>query len=503
MISTVSGGTFTGMKYVLSQAVGQSFGDFFSEFYRFLDKTHLLQRALELLGRGNLGVVDKRRDVIVALAEVYSRTFLADGNGQPYRFETILDAQIPIQEAVFNATEFRNGIAFRFQRAASPAAKIGNRYVNVPRIEAGLIRLGDIVAASSCFPGGFEPMAFPDDFDWPGGGVPPALRKLFGRPVALMDGGVYDNQGIESLLMADGRDAGALGLFVISDADQAAQNLYAFPDDLSLGLLGRLTLGTLGTLAWGWMVACAATVLVVGAQWLQSGQMTIGGILSHGVPIVLAAASAWLLWAGRRTIRRALQQVPSTGGAVWADFRRLTLSQAATLLNLRLTSLLALTSSVFMRRIRQLVFGLIYQQERYESKRVSNLIYNLQQAWKAPAGSVSPPSAALAHAVAIANAMPTTLWFNHPNELPCLVACSQATLCYNLMKWVVRRFGANPAQHADQRVAALWQRLEADWQQLNADPYARLRQRLGEEFDAQHDSGTAAAPWQAISGLQQ
>jgi len=494
MISTVSGGTFTGMKYVLSQAVGQSFDEFFCEFYHFLNGTHLLKSALKRLSRGDLGATRKRRDVIVALAEVYSRTFLADKNGQPYRFKTVLDATIPVKEAAFNATEFRTGVAFRFQRSASPATRIGNGYLSIPRDEAGQIRLGDIVAASSCFPGGFEPLAFPDDFDWPGVEVPPAIRTLFDPPVALMDGGVYDNQGVDSLLLANNRSAGALGLFIISDVDQAPLNLYTFPGDLRLGPLGRLTLGTLNTITWLWMVACAMTVLVVGAQWLRSGRIAAWDFFSNGVPIMLAGATAGLIWAGRHVAQRVARSVPTTEGAAWDDFRKLRLSQAATLLSLRLTSLLALTSSVFMRRIRQLVFGLIYGQGQYEDRRVSNLIYSLQRAWKQPAESVQPPSAALLKAIDIANAMPTTLWFNGPDELPSLVACGQATLCHSLMKWVVRRFGAEPVRHADQRVAALWRQLDVDWRQLNEEPFANLRRRLGKICDEQHGGDTLATP---------
>jgi predicted acylesterase/phospholipase RssA len=50
-------------------------------------------------------------------------------------------------------------------------------------------RLGDAVAASSCVPGLFEPLVLPDLYD--------------GKTVRLVDGGVYDNQGVASLLEQD------------------------------------------------------------------------------------------------------------------------------------------------------------------------------------------------------------------------------------------------------------------------------------------------------------
>lgn len=51
------------------------------------------------------------------------------------------------------------------------------------------IRLGEAVAASSCVPGLFEPIVFPDLYE--------------GKTVRLVDGGVHDNQGIASLLEQD------------------------------------------------------------------------------------------------------------------------------------------------------------------------------------------------------------------------------------------------------------------------------------------------------------
>jgi len=59
-------------------------------------------------------------------------------------------------------------------------------------------RLGDAVAASSCVPGLFEPLVLPDLYD--------------GKTIRLVDGGVYDNQGVASLLEQD------CTLMLVSDA---------------------------------------------------------------------------------------------------------------------------------------------------------------------------------------------------------------------------------------------------------------------------------------------
>jgi hypothetical protein len=60
------------------------------------------------------------------------------------------------------------------------------------------IRVGEAVAASSCVPGLFEPLVLSDLFD----------EKL----VCLVDGGVYDNQGVASLLEQD------CNVMIVSDA---------------------------------------------------------------------------------------------------------------------------------------------------------------------------------------------------------------------------------------------------------------------------------------------
>jgi hypothetical protein len=58
------------------------------------------------------------------------------------------------------------------------------------------LHLGDIIAASSCFPIGFEPIIFPDDFS---NGC--CLKEILPhhKSVALMDAGLYDNLALTSI----------------------------------------------------------------------------------------------------------------------------------------------------------------------------------------------------------------------------------------------------------------------------------------------------------------
>ena len=91
---------------------------------------------------------------------------------------------------------------------------IGNRKIHIPVDVAKEIRLADIIAASSCFPFGFEPINFPDDFIYDEAVKLKDKSLLPHRvadgekieyPIGLMDGGVDDNQGVDSIITSEER----------------------------------------------------------------------------------------------------------------------------------------------------------------------------------------------------------------------------------------------------------------------------------------------------------
>ena len=123
------------------------------------------------------------------------------------------------------------------------------------------IRLADIIAASSCFPGGFEPIAFPDDF------IHGACKELinlkeekFPIPIDLMDGGIYDNQGIDSIVNAQERREGyqeltekgkvksknylmPFDLIIVSDVSSPDMAAFEFFEEKQENFWRRLSLG--------------------------------------------------------------------------------------------------------------------------------------------------------------------------------------------------------------------------------------------------------------------
>ncbi len=249
MLSTVSGGTITGAKYVcsLSQATanGQTdfYEDFYNELYQFILEARLPDQWLERLHPED---TDKP-SLIAAAADVYNEKLFDE-----MRFDQLLNVreQMHLQEIVFNTTELRTGIAFRFR--VGRGGSIGN--YNIPMAWEFLeeVRIADVVAASSCFPGGFEPIVFPDDFkfvdNWQTlkqkvitktkeaqarnpqyhdflAKTLNSLDSFTEEPLPLVDGGIYDNLGIDSLFVADarlqrkGENDKRFNTLIISDTD--------------------------------------------------------------------------------------------------------------------------------------------------------------------------------------------------------------------------------------------------------------------------------------------
>ncbi|HEX5083981.1 MAG TPA: tetratricopeptide repeat-containing protein [Blastocatellia bacterium] len=133
--------------------------------------------------------------------------------GEPEEFHPKNDnwrraAKVPI--LILNATTLNTGHNWQFTATwmGEPPASIDSEvdgnyrlrrmYYEQAPDEYKCIRLGHAVAASSCVPGLFEPLALPNLYD--------------GLVVRLVDGGVYDNQGTASLL-----DQGC-NILLVSDA---------------------------------------------------------------------------------------------------------------------------------------------------------------------------------------------------------------------------------------------------------------------------------------------
>lgn len=467
-LSTVSGGTICGMAWVVSMIEGRPFSDFHDRFSQYLLNNNVIGEALEGL-RGERGS-GQWASLIRAAADVYARDdFLGDR-----RLGEVLGAEdLQLEEAIFNTTEFHTGLDFRFRRSDNARCILGNRNYRLPKAVAQHVRLADVVAASSCFPGGFEPIVFPQQFRWPAQyPLDAALKDLgpdFKGGLPLMDGGVYDNQGVESLLMAF-QESSATTL-IISDVSARDDQMYNVPaTPASRGFV---------TLQWVWRLALLMLILALasagvlawsGWQAARNGDWRPLDYLLYLVPGLLSAGVGIGLWWARRRLRDANRLLEATVDVeAWPSLRKLTVPEFTQMLALRVTSLLALTSKVFMARIRRLVFGRVWEDREYKGRRIANLIYAMAKddSRLFAAYPWLRPSPTLVNLAQTAERMPTTLWFNEASQFRTQRSAGEATICFVLLKHIVQdHVGRYEADHTP--LHDLYLRLRAEWDTLNA-----------------------------------
>lgn len=510
ILSTVSGGSFVGASYALALKEARAgddphatFARYFESFKETLLNARLLPWALQNMAKGNIHVPSGRHNLVTALAQVYDDTFLHHA-----RFGILWKGpEIHLKDIIFNATEFKTGLAFRFQKSENPCV-IGNEHVCIPVAHGRAMRLADVVACSSCIPIGLEPVMFPDDFSWPAeapehcAAIKADLRRQCGiGMIPIMDGGVYDNQGIESVILAVRRDprhaalvaaitahagqslseafrplmaAGdTLGTFIVSDTPLMADEGLATevpPPPRGVITLRRLDIAT-RVLTIGSTLTIA---YLVGHLFLSSNQLNVMQELDdfflYAMPTVLAALLLVTLVSVRRKVNALLNFFPQTGHESWTDIRHLTLSQLIDMTRSRLASTWALTSWVYFNRIRQLGYDLLLAlpgaRRHVIPHEIGALFYDVNiptlPEWLRP-------SAAAADLGRRAASLPTQLWFDAPADLDAAIDCGRMTLCFNVLVQLEREYPVRtPAQ---QRVYDL---AKADWMLLQADPSASL-----------------------------
>lgn len=72
LLSTVSGGTFTGVGYAAWLSEGKSYGDFYRDFYKFLKDTNCVDLALDQIYRTPSPSGAKNVSLIRSAAKVYN-----------------------------------------------------------------------------------------------------------------------------------------------------------------------------------------------------------------------------------------------------------------------------------------------------------------------------------------------------------------------------------------------------------------------------------------------
>lgn len=457
VLSTISGGTITGMKYALSLAEGKSFEVFYAELYQFLKEDQLLGRALATLNNDQAWQGSgKQRNLINAFALVYHRELLNEKT-----FKALLDLPAgKSPELIFNCTDLENQLVFRFQKSKN--GLIGNGKINLPESAAHDLRLGDIVAASSCFPGGFEPLRFPLDFqDGSDGTLAQAWKD---KPdLRLLDGGIVDNQGIESVARFEDRHnkkGPYIGTWFVSDVTRKLLK-YSEEDEAKGGyFLLNFSLRFYNVLA-GILLAIACVAL-----WIFMQKWII--VLFTAL---LMISSIWLALSFL-VVRFVVRLLKNTVSKHASSIRSLNLLREVKLkfviaqLKTRLCSLGRLPD-VFMKRIRDQGYNSLFSDKHWNYRVKTNLIYDLLETKTTLRGQ-------LVEQVKKANQMGTTLWFSEepsedtPPMLDALVATGKATMCHNLMDYLkeIKKRGIYP-EEVMAELELVEKQCKADWAEMN------------------------------------
>ena len=473
-LSTISGGTLTGAAWALSCTRREPFAAFFQRQWATLRDCHVVREAV---GRLAERAADGAPPSLIRAA---ARVYAAPGILGDARLGDLMGADAGPDELVFSATEFHSGRAYRFQTSRRSDVSVGNRPpLKIPRAVAAEIRLADIAAASSCFPGAFEPLVFPRDFAWRDrAAVAAALGPGF-PVVPLMDGGIYDNQGVDGAVTVYRRGElfAGLGLLLVSDTSQRREPLFREPPAPAGPPLRLRTLARLGQA--GFVVALVATAALLWSlatapwSWAAAPRLLLTGV----VPAALTASTAFGLWYGRRWLRRALDTVRATtrGVSLLPFLARLDAGDLVDLIARRLASLLAMVSQVSMKRVRRLIQDSVLADDALRPRTALGLLYDLDRE-RPTLWSRLPwlqPSPALRELARRAEQVPTTLWLDDEGQLRDLVACGQATACATLLEHLHERRAADladPASVEAQAAAAL----RPLWDALQERPDALL-----------------------------
>ena len=371
-ISTVSGGTLLGMAYAkATQEPDFNFQDFYTKFYNLFtpENDKLLATAINKLEDDDVWKKNphKKRSLINAFALTYAEMDIYKGS-----FELFENTQSDhLKHVCFNATDFSFGLPFRFQNTGN----FGNKPLHNSQIKKMQYKtqLGDIVASSSCFPLGFEPIVYPDDYykdqkdtDYK------ALKSLerFIDGIGIMDGGITDNQGIGSMMNISKQSSRkrALDLIIVNDVGsfkmepwQSDTSSIDNSSSLKDNIAKVLNYFSLKPLYWGVLVIGILMILLNSLKLINNTAFTslyILGSIITGIGLTLTSLGVIAGIAksvGTNWFKNLFKKnVPAALVDDIASFNNLNVNLIQRMLKDRATSTVTMINDIFLKQIRRL-----------------------------------------------------------------------------------------------------------------------------------------------------
>lgn len=485
-LSTISGGTIPGLRYMLGLSRGESTSEIFKALYSFFTDVDLATITMQNLSSYKDG---ESASVIRTMADIYNEKLF-----QGARFGKLMDdvKKNHISQFSANATDFTNGLPFRFQATTGKQDKdsgygiIGNNKIRVLRTVARHIRLSEILACSSCFPSGFEPVMFPQDFEM-GESQEVKEYKAKTEPFGIMDGGIVDNQGIEPVLLAEqrmkgnypGKEDKCLDMLIICDVSSPYMDAYK-PSSFKLpGWLDKLSLRKLSS--WLWIGSGIMTLLTVASLIWQPNSFLSGFLAFIWLVIVALLIASVVL--KKKLLKIAEKTIIKSSISAILN---LTFGDIATLAANRISSVLMLVSSVFMKHLRRMNYRSAYTDPAWMNRCVMNGIYELRpgESWEANLKSKHlpaylKPSELIQQNSIKAASMGTTLWFTEDEIASgmhdAIIATGQYTMCFNLLQYieVIKKDKRNTTE-AHQAILSCEDQLKAHWEEFQKNPLLKV-----------------------------
>jgi len=475
IFSTVSGGSLAGLWYVVGEFRQIDRDDRFHELFARIKNQEVLTGLLDEIKEKP----GKDDTLISELADVYDRLFF-DGE----QFGLIMDAveNHNIHHFTANASDTSSGLPFRFQATRRLTGDdnheygyIGNKYYNMPRDIARQLRLADILAASSCFPGVFEPIVIPDNFHVD------TNYEFFTETghIGLLDGGILDNLGINSILRVESQlhnerpenPDNSIDLVIVSDASESRLKGYTHTENGK----DKKTLAKLF-----WRIYAAAWIFgIIACVMFRMSIPALCGITAT-LAVVSAIACGYIAAFDNKLSEWVKTKVPPE-----IDSRvigKIPFGRLPALFKDRASSLLNMSESVVMAYLHRLSLDKLYGDKLWNNRILMNAENTLSTGgkWENVSRryhirSMYNPSDAVMENTNDAVKTATTLWFTNEqirSGLPeKVVACGQYSLCWNMIMYIKKlRSNADNTNEGHQDLIKLERKLIKDWKRFNVNP---------------------------------
>lgn len=523
-ITSTSGGTIANAAYSVSAYRQIPFDVFYADMKKKLDGQTLLKKAFDILkdksqwteegvlkdDKGKEIIIKKQRNLINAMAKAYDELLM-----QQATLATITESfknkphELPhLEETAFNTTEFNNGMAFYFQANGHKhfVRFMGNGYLKFadPNI-VNKLKISDLIASSSCFPGGFEPMLYPYDYVHAGNADVTALIKgvhyghndpeqmphVQDKPFSIMDGGIVDNMGLDCVLKADRSRSRAhkppFDLILSCDVTSYFNDPLKKDNKPVTAFYKNFTLqGIINVFKLSNVVLLLAIASIFIPFYPVAGYILL-------LPSLLLVT---LYWIGFFKLREAKKNKNGTAAVAlrYIDFfLKLKLRDLLPMLSSRIASVSQLVGNLFLKQIRRGQYNFLFQVPAMKDRAIACLVYEFSSAhqprrlknleerdrkWWPGMKHELMPSKKLQAMVDSARRMGTTLWFTDGDKQKKdeLIAAGQLTVCYSLIKHICRLEVLDDKYKSDAHLQELKAKLLNDWKAFNADPQFMIEQ---------------------------